>query len=549
MKIKSVILILALLGTSAFVAFSQNTKQILIPFQSPDNKLYGYKDSISGTEVLKPQYLGAAPFVNGMAEVVSGDLKAFQEGKVAYLEFAFINPAGKQICMVQCQDMRYFSQGRAAVMKDGKWGFSDTTGKLIIEPIYENVGDFFGGLAVIVNGSKCGLIDRAGKEIIPCSYDYMDMLTFKFILAFNGTLDQNGFPKQGKYGVLDKTGKIVLPLQYDQLAVKSGFIFMLMNQKCGVADTLTGKIIAPCEMEFIPEFKEGIASYAKAGKYGYLKEGGKILVEPIYKYAGGFSGGIARVSQAEKDGFVNKAGVLFIPCTYDYCEGPFDSLWMVTKAGKSGYVSAKGLIVPCVYDWALYKDGYITVQKGGKQGLYHKNGKVMLECIYDEISEFISKYGYGSSLDAIARVKKAGKYGVVNDKGKVVVPTLYDAVEIKYFYSSDYPFVKVKQGELWGIVNLKGEFVTPCIYEGIYAFQSGMCKVLTTRDDKPVAGFIDKSGELVYSGPESYMVKDYYVGDFVEYNYASQTLRIDKKGKCYKKEGNEWVEIVKHFDK
>lgn len=53
---------------------------------------------------------------------------------------------------------RYYSEGYAAVQKDGKWGFVDEAGQCVIPCQYDEVGDFSEGLAAVKDA------DHNGKE-------------------------------------------------------------------------------------------------------------------------------------------------------------------------------------------------------------------------------------------------------------------------------------------------------------------------------------------------------------------------------------------------
>lgn len=59
----------------------------------------------------------------------------------------------------------YISDSWFPVQVDGKYGFIDRTGKIVIEPTFESVGIFAEGLADAKSGGKWGLIDRTGKLI------------------------------------------------------------------------------------------------------------------------------------------------------------------------------------------------------------------------------------------------------------------------------------------------------------------------------------------------------------------------------------------------
>jgi len=53
----------------------------------------------------------------------------------------------------------------APVEIDGKWGFIDKTGKIAINPQFEDAWEFKEGLATIQLGNKYGYIDKSGKIV------------------------------------------------------------------------------------------------------------------------------------------------------------------------------------------------------------------------------------------------------------------------------------------------------------------------------------------------------------------------------------------------
>jgi hypothetical protein len=101
-----------------------------------------------------------------------------------------------------------FSKGLARVIKDGKIGLIDTTGKEIVPCEYDRVDEFLKEFACVKKYGKWGFIDKKGKAVIPCKYDDVD--NFSKGLA--------RVKKNGKYGLVDKTGKEVLPCKFDSLS-------------------------------------------------------------------------------------------------------------------------------------------------------------------------------------------------------------------------------------------------------------------------------------------------------------------------------------------
>ena len=49
---------------------------------------------------------------------------------------------------------------------DGKWGYINQRGEVVIKPQFGDVGDFSEGLAVVQIGDKWGYINQAGEIVI-----------------------------------------------------------------------------------------------------------------------------------------------------------------------------------------------------------------------------------------------------------------------------------------------------------------------------------------------------------------------------------------------
>lgn len=58
------------------------------------------------------------------------------------------------------------SDESAAVKQDGKWGFMDKEGKIMIEPQYEDARSFCNGYAAVKQNGKWGFINKEGTVII-----------------------------------------------------------------------------------------------------------------------------------------------------------------------------------------------------------------------------------------------------------------------------------------------------------------------------------------------------------------------------------------------
>jgi hypothetical protein len=71
-----------------------------------------------------------------------------------------------------------FSEGLAAVRIEGRYGFIDMTGKIVIAPRFQDAGDFTGEYAQIRLDDAAGIINRSGEVVVSPR--------FKRIFPFNG---------------------------------------------------------------------------------------------------------------------------------------------------------------------------------------------------------------------------------------------------------------------------------------------------------------------------------------------------------------------------
>ena len=123
--------------------------------------------------------------------------------------------------------------------------------------------------------------------------------------------------------------------------------------------------------------------------------------------------------------------------------------------GKCGAVNDKGeIIAQCIYD-DLWGDGsYYQGKIRGKSGLLDKNGRVILDFIYDQLSCCKDRGKYPSVLN--------GKYGVFAHGGKKIFDFIYDKIEYCEPFGCGY-HVLVKNGK-YGIHICGTGQIIPCQY-------------------------------------------------------------------------------------
>lgn len=91
--------------------------------------------------------------------------------------------------------------------EEGKFGFKDETGKIIVQAKFENVRSFSEGMAGVKQNGKWGFIDMTGKFVIYSQFD--------FVCQFSEGLA--GVKQNGKWGFIDKNGEVIITPQFEDI--------------------------------------------------------------------------------------------------------------------------------------------------------------------------------------------------------------------------------------------------------------------------------------------------------------------------------------------
>jgi hypothetical protein len=93
----------------------------------------------------------------------------------------------------------------AAVVRSGRWGFIDRTGKLVIAHDWDETCGFDGsGRAIVALNDRYGCIDRSGNIVVPLTSGHQR------------PFDEYGLSIKGG-GVVDRDGRVVIPSRYEEI--------------------------------------------------------------------------------------------------------------------------------------------------------------------------------------------------------------------------------------------------------------------------------------------------------------------------------------------
>jgi len=131
------------------------------------------------------------------------------------------------------------------VTSDSKQNVTSQTGKLVIQPQFDDAYRFSEGLAAVKIGDKWGFIDKTGKLVIPPQFESISESYENEARSFKSFSEGLAAVKLGenKWGYIDKTGKFVIPPKFASVtSFSEGVARVWIGNKSGYIDK-TGKFI------------------------------------------------------------------------------------------------------------------------------------------------------------------------------------------------------------------------------------------------------------------------------------------------------------------
>lgn len=199
----------------------------------------------------------------------------------------------------------------AGAMINNKWGFIDTTGNFVIEPQFDQITSFKDGLAVIKTDDKWGYIEPSGKYFIKGQFS----LAYQFNEGY-APVQQNQ-----KWGFVSKSTiekDIAINYKYDRAyGFHEGLAAVQVDNKWGFINT-DGELVIDYKFDKTNRFSNGLALVQVDGKYGYIDQTGKFVIQPQFEDAEGFSEGLAAVRIKGKYGYIDETGQIIIEPHFDH---------------------------------------------------------------------------------------------------------------------------------------------------------------------------------------------------------------------------------------
>jgi len=329
------------------------------------------------------------------------------------------------------------------VEKNGKWGFIDETGQIIIPLQFDSANEFHEGLALVTTGKLKAFIDPSGRVVIKPQFDLVNNFS-EDLAAVNigqtriANIGSIGNP--GKWGYIDKTGKLAIPLRLTHAEdFSEGLAAVTDGDRSGFIDH-SGKLVFEVPLDVTLGFHEGVVGVLFKGDVNYFDRTGRKISPPLdygpKSYS--FSEGLVPVASKGKWGFMDRSGKLVIPAEFEDAQNFSEGL---------APVKVKGELIWCPGDNSGNRSGYTM-----KYGFIDKTGKLVIPAQFESAEPF---------SEGLAAIHTCDQSFFIDKTGKTVI-----AKNFKYASS----------------------------------FSGGLAHVSIMREETLLEAYVDKSGKIVW-GP------------------------------------------------
>jgi hypothetical protein len=275
----------------------------------------------------------------------------------------FINVVGEVVIPPQFEAVKPFSelgelpngQQLAPVQINGRWGYINTTGAIAIEPQFDNVGLFFEGLAVVAQNGKTGYIDATGTVVIP-----IELTPAFWAILENFSEGLVVVSREDGFYYMNSQGEIAIPTPFEFAGPFSeGLAWVIVDDKVGYIDR-SGQFVIPPQFDigfFLPAglFSEGLAWVIVDNKLGYIDRSGQFAIPPQFEpvATSDFSEGLANVvlEMGSLQGYIDKTGTqviepqFFVAGSFQEGLAPVFIVESNSIPGQGAYITPTGEVV------------------------------------------------------------------------------------------------------------------------------------------------------------------------------------------------------------
>lgn len=394
--------------------------------------IYGYMDA-QGHWVVHPEYPTALEFSEGLAAVE-------KDGRWGY-----IGTRGQWIIEARFGTATPFSEGLAAVETDDAWCFINPTGTTVVAGPFDEAHPFFAGLAAVKVGEKWGFVDHEGRMVVAPRFDKTGDFAMSDLGWHHGQCFSEGLcaaQLSDKWGYIDREGGWVIPPRYEEAGA----------------------------------YSEGVAAVREpepsgTGKVGFIDRTGAWVITPRFEHSLWFSGGraIAVVTRP----------VAALPPGDAGAAVPSLTAVMIDAAGREVaevgwgplldvFEGARDVLQVLAPDYLA--EGLVPATRDDRWGFMDRKGQWVIEPRFDAVLPFRNgKAAAGMADEPSGYLLDVDRWGVIDAEGRwLIEPILEDIGPVGAATS-----LANLHGR-WGMLDLDGQWRVPPRYAEEPALISGL---------------------------------------------------------------------------
>lgn len=389
---------------------------------------------------------------------------------------------------------RMFETTGQLYCEEAKWGYLDTFGRVHSSFKYDYIENYSNNRALMRKDGKWGMLDEEGNEVLEPAYDDFNFLPNAdkklFFIAQNTYLQ----------GMIDANANIVVPVQYNRVRAFHNDRVAVKNDagRWGFVDR-QGHVVVKPKYRVVYDFSEGLAVVFDQSRWGALDRAGNLVVKNKYLKMGNFVEGKAWVHLPRgKKGYINKKGELLFA-------GKFSKLTDFKEGIARVFVRKKGWgLLDTTGNFILKpkrsfkkiepfnEHGLAKVAIGKRYRLINQEGKLIGKRSFGVMKAF--QEGYALVRKQTVGGFKLGKpnfnWTFIDTTGELV--TKQEFRQLQPFAGGRAAFTNDKSKR--GYINTKGEVVIEPVYFKVEAFKDNRAVVW---DSYNRTGVIDTTGKVI----------------------------------------------------
>jgi hypothetical protein len=315
---------------------------------------------------------------------------------------------------------------------EGKMGYIDRTGHVVIPFRYDKAFSFDHGRASVYIGEQKGVIDTSGRWVVEPG-------TYERLVGYEEGRCAYLLPKRegeakAYWGFLDLSGKHLWIGEYQRVRTRplefregrclaktrlGDVVYVdyrgrarvrLANPKWNAWHFSEGLARVDMHVDLRTEeekerfYEPGITTGWPLPQFGFIDKEGRVIIKPQFTSAGDFTEGLAPASTTDEGRISSSLGEYFP----DDFQMAFERRW--------GFINKQGeWVIPMIYEQVRhFHDGLAPFRKNGKWGYLNRQGKEVVSPQFDEAWEFSR---------GVAKVVIDGEVAVIDASGRIVLRT------------------------------------------------------------------------------------------------------------------------------